>query len=51
MSVHVLHVVNLLNELGGEIRIEALPSIKSFPPTSLINSVMQEHECKILFII
>ena len=49
MSAHVL--LNLLNELGKMIRCEALPSILSFSPTSLINSIIQEHECKILFII
>ena len=40
MSAHAL--LNLLNELGKK--------ILSFSPTSLINSIMQEHECKILFI-
>ena len=45
MSAHVL--LNLLNELGGKIRCEAMPSILS----SLINSIIQEHECEILFII
>ena len=49
MSAHVLS--NLLNELGKKIRCEALPSILSVFPTSLINSVIQEHECKVLFII
>ena len=39
MSAHVL--LNLLNELGKKIRCKALP----------INSIIQEHECKILFII
>ena len=51
MSAHVL--LNLLNKLGKKIRCKALPSIlflSVFPP-SLINSIMQEHECKILFII
>ena len=37
MSAHVL--LNLLNEL-----------MRGFPPTSSINSIIQEHECKILFI-
>ena len=40
MSAHVL--LNLLNELGKDIRCSA---------TSLINSLIQEHECKIIFII
>ena len=39
MSANVL--LNLLNELGEKISCEALPSI----------SIIQEHECKILFII
>ena len=47
MSAHILS--NLLNELGEKIRCEALSSILSFFPTSLINSIIQEH--KILFII
>ena len=38
MSAHVL--LNLLNELG-----------LAFFATSLINSIIQEHECQILFII
>ena len=46
MSAHVL--LNLLNKLGKKIRCEAVPSILSvFPnesPTSLINSIIQEHE-------
>ena len=47
MSAHVL--LNLLKELGEKIRCEVLPSILSvFPPT---NSIIQEHKCKILFII
>ena len=49
MSAHV--ILNLLNELGEKIRCEALPSILSVSLTSLINSIIQEHECKILFII
>ena len=49
MSAHVL--LNLLNDLEKKIRCEALPSILSVFPTELINSMMQEHECKILFII
>ena len=49
MSAHVL--LNLLNELGKRIRWEALPSILSVFPNEFNNSVIQEHECKILFII
>ena len=45
--------MKLLNELGKKIRCEALPSILSVspPPTSLIKSIVQVHECKILFVI
>ena len=38
MSVHVLLI--LLNELGKQVLA-----------TSLINSIIQEHECYILFVI
>ena len=38
MSAHVL--LNLLNELGKKISL-----------IGIINSILQEHECKILFII
>ena len=43
MSAHVL--LNLLNELGKNDKIRGLPSILSFFATSLINSIMQGHEC------
>ena len=46
MSAHVL--LNLLNKLGKKIRCEAS---YQFSQMSLINSVKQEHECKILYII
>ena len=46
MSAHVL--LNLLNE-GVKDKMRGFA--EHLPPTSLINSVMQEHECKILFII
>ena len=36
MSAHVL--LNLLNELGKRVKCEAFA-------TSLINSIIQEHEC------
>ena len=50
MSARVL--LNLLNEFGKKIRCEALAEhLIGFHPTSLINSIIQEHECKILFII
>ena len=50
MSARVL--LNLLNGLGEKIIREALPSILSvFPPTSLTNSIIQERDCKIVFII
>ena len=43
MSAHCL--LNLLNELGKEIKGE-VPSISSFFfATSIINSIKQEHEC------
>ena len=48
MSAHVL--LNLINELEEKIRFEALPSILS--TSSEFNKLkIQEHECKILFII
>ena len=49
MSAHVL--LKLLNELGKEIKCEACRAFYRFFATSLINSIIQEHECKILFII
>ena len=48
MSAHVS--LNLLNELGQRDKMRGLPSSLSFA-TSLINSIIQEHECEILFII
>ena len=48
MSYHVL--LNLLNELGKRDKMRGLPSICFFCATSLINSIIQEHECYILFI-
>ena len=44
MNAHVS--LNLLNVLGKKIRCETL-SVS----LCLINSIIQEHECKILFII
>ena len=43
MSDHVL--LNLLNELGKRDKMQGLPSIYLFFATSLINSIIQEHEC------
>ena len=43
MSDHDL--LNLLNELGKEIKCEACPTFYWFFATSLINSINQEHEC------
>ena len=49
MSAHVL--LNLLNELRKRDKLQRLPSILSLFATRLINSIIQEHKCKILFII
>ena len=49
MSAHVL--LNLLNETGKKIGYEVLPRSYLFSPTSLINSIIYDHVCKILFII
>ena len=43
MSAHVL--LNLLNELGKKIKCEACRAFNLFFATSLINSILQEHEC------
>ena len=43
MSSQVL--LNLLNELGKEIKCEACHLFYTFLTTSLINSIIQEHEC------
>ena len=43
MSAHVL--LNLLNEFGKRDKMRGLPSILSLFSTSLINSIIQEHEC------
>ena len=43
MSAHVL--LNLLNGLGKRDKMRGLPSILSLFETSLINSIIQEHEC------
>ena len=49
MSANVLLI--LLNELGKEIICEVCPAFYLFFATSLINFIIQEHECKILFIL
>ena len=49
MSAHVL--LNLLTSWGKEIKCEACRAYYLFFATSLINSIIQEHECEILFII
>ena len=49
MSAYVL--LDLLNELGKSDKMQGLPSIYLFFPTSLINPIIQEHKCYILFII
>ena len=41
MSAHVL--LNLLNEMGKRNKMQGLTTIFSFA-TSLINSIIQEHE-------
>ena len=46
MSAHVL--LNLLNELGKTTNARLCRSSNRFSPTSLINSIIQEHKCKIL---
>ena len=43
MSAHVL--LNLLNELGKRDKNARLEHFISFFATSLINSIIQEHEC------
>ena len=49
MSAHDKLV--LLNKLGKRYKIRGLLSILFFFATSLINSIIQEHKCHILFII
>ena len=43
MSVHVL--LNLCNELRKRDKCEACRAFYLFFATSLINSIIQEHEC------
>ena len=50
MTAHVL--LNLLSELRKKvIKCEACQAFYRFFATSLINSLIQEYECKIVFII
>ena len=49
MSAHVL--LNLFNELNKEIKREACRIFYLSFAKSLINSIKQEHECCVLFII
>ena len=43
MSARVL--LNLLNDLGYEIKCEARQAFYLFFATSLLNSIVQKHEC------
>ena len=38
-------LLNLLNEFGKEMKCEACRAFYLFFPRSLINSIIQEHEC------
>ena len=49
MSSHIL--LNLLNKLGKKDKMEACRTFYLFFPTSLINPIIQEHECSVLVII
>ena len=49
MSAYVL--LNLSNGSGEKIRCEALPNILSVCTTSLIKSIIQEYNYRIIFII
>ena len=48
MSVHVL--LNLFNELRKIVKWETCLEFYRFIATSLIDSIIQDHECKIIFI-
>ena len=43
MSAHIL--LNLLNELGKDLKCEACLAFYLFFAKTLINSIIQEHEC------
>ena len=49
MSAHVL--LNLLNKFGENDKMQGFAEHHRFSQTNLINSMIQEHKCKILFII
>ena len=49
MSAHGL--LNLLNQFEKRDKMQGLPSIYLFFATSIIDSIVLEHECKVLFII
>ena len=49
MSAHVL--LHLLNQLGKRDKMRGLASILSLFCNNLINSIIMEHKCWILFII
>ena len=49
MSAHIL--LNLLNELGKRDKMQGLPTIVSLFRNDLINSIIQQQESLILFII
>ena len=49
MSAHIL--LNLLNELGKRDKMQGLPTIVSLFQNDLMNSIIQQLESLILFII
>ena len=49
MSAHIL--LTLFNELRKRDKMQACRAFYPFFATSLINSIIQEHSCQILFII
>ena len=49
--MNAFFLLNLLKELRKRDKCEACRAIYLFSATSLINSIIQEHECNILFII
>ena len=49
MNAHVL--LNLLNEFGKRSNARLATHFIAFYPMSLINSIIQEHKCRILFIV
>ena len=51
ITCHAHVSLNLLNELGKIDKMRGFSSILSLFITSLINSIIQVHECYIIFII